>query len=151
MPSRGRLRGPHAKGRLYLYRREKIFGRKVHGSLRKMFENASFVLDGRREAELSIASFSRNFTRCPPRLRRNFIWKSHMSCSWTWSVIRNFSSMSSARSCISLTRSCEKPRSSKRVRRTGSSFPFPLATGWRWSFSKALRNRCSARWKSAKH
>ena len=33
-------------------------------------DNASFVLDGRPEAELSIALFSRNFTGCPLRLKK---------------------------------------------------------------------------------
>jgi len=53
------------------------------------FAKRCFAFDGRREAELSIALFWRNFARCRPRLKRKWSLRSRMSFSSTSSAIRN--------------------------------------------------------------
>jgi len=54
---------------------------KVHGSLRKVFDNASFTLDGPQSGGEYLGSVFLRESVCPPRLRRKFNSRSPMSCS----------------------------------------------------------------------
>jgi hypothetical protein len=89
---------------------------------------ARFGLDGPREAELSNALFSRNFTECRLRLRKKFSSRSGTSCSSTsWLLEVAHQRAERAASDVEGNRARNGAIPPRRRRRQASAF-----TDWGW-------------------